>query len=327
MKKGILSLIMLITGSVAFSQVEKTILAEHFTNTRCGVCASKNPGFYQNLAGHPHVLHLAIHPSSPYSDCALHLENPTENDGRTNYYSVYGGTPRLVIQGEAQPFSIDFSSPETFDPYEGQTSPFSINIKEYRIGTDSIRAELTIKAVSGHGHESADIFLACAEDTVFYQAPNGENEHYDVFRKAFTSVEGNMLSLPPEGDSILMSYAIAVDSGWDPDRLYVIGVIQDSQTKEIIQAGKTSSVEYLSSILSAYEIQKNTLHPYPNPASSVITLGDVSGYVNIYSLDGRIVYRHDAGVRKNDLQIDITSLENGLYVIRNENSSGSFIKR
>ena len=75
------------------------MLVEHFTNTYCSVCASKNHGFYANLWRYPQVWHVAYHPSSPYAACPLSMANVPENDARTNYYGVYGGTPRLVIQG------------------------------------------------------------------------------------------------------------------------------------------------------------------------------------------------------------------------------------
>jgi len=80
------------------AQVQKNVVVEHFTNTRCGICASRNPGFFTNLNNNPDVIHLAIHPSSPYSSCVFNQHNSVDNDDRTNYYGIYGGTPRLVVQ-------------------------------------------------------------------------------------------------------------------------------------------------------------------------------------------------------------------------------------
>src|SRR5688572_14710898 len=87
-----------------FAQTPRQVIVEHFTNTRCSICASKNPGFYSLLHGsYPQVLHIAYHPSAPYSNCYFSLQNPTENNSRTNYYGVYGSTPRAVIQGNVIP--------------------------------------------------------------------------------------------------------------------------------------------------------------------------------------------------------------------------------
>jgi hypothetical protein len=48
-------------------QVAKKIIVEHFTNTKCSICASRNPGFHTNLSANPTVQSISIHPSSPYS--------------------------------------------------------------------------------------------------------------------------------------------------------------------------------------------------------------------------------------------------------------------
>ncbi len=70
------------------AQTELIVVVEHFTNTRCGICASRNPAFKENVANHPKVLSITIHPSRPYSSCELHKHNPGDNDSRTNYYDI-----------------------------------------------------------------------------------------------------------------------------------------------------------------------------------------------------------------------------------------------
>ena len=123
----------ILTALVAFNQcamaqVPKKVIVEHFTNTKCSVCASRNPGFYTNLNAQSGVIHLAIHPSSPYAACVLSMHNPVENDGRTNYYSIYGGTPRLVIQGTVISSSADYSMSSIFAPYLAQIILFQLQL-------------------------------------------------------------------------------------------------------------------------------------------------------------------------------------------------------
>lgn len=95
-------------SSSLFAQVPRNIIVEHFTNTKCSVCASRNPGFQTNLNAHPDVRQISIHPSSPYSTCLLSQQNTVDNDARTNYYGVYGGTPRLVINGTVISASVNY---------------------------------------------------------------------------------------------------------------------------------------------------------------------------------------------------------------------------
>jgi len=112
------------TANEMLAQVPKKIMVELFTNTRCGICSSKNPQFFTNLdnLNNPNIFHIAYHPSSPYSNCLFSMHNPSENDGRTNYYNNYGSTPKLVIQGEKVPGSTSFGSATMFDNYVDQMS-------------------------------------------------------------------------------------------------------------------------------------------------------------------------------------------------------------
>src|SRR5260221_7207968 len=95
-KLFIISLLSQFICQLSLAQVAKKIIVEHFTNTDCSICAALDPGFYANLNAHPGVLHLSIHPSAPYPNGLLYKQNATANDARTNYYGVYGSTPRLV---------------------------------------------------------------------------------------------------------------------------------------------------------------------------------------------------------------------------------------
>ena len=151
MKKLLIPFFTLVASiQIVSGQVPKKVVVEHFTNTKCSICASKNPGFYTNLNNQTGVIHVAFHPSSPYAACALSMHNPVENDGRTNYYSIYGSTPRLVIQGVVISSGANYSSPSIFTPYLGQTSPASIKIYQYKYGTDSIRSRVVIKTEAAH---------------------------------------------------------------------------------------------------------------------------------------------------------------------------------
>jgi len=149
------------------AQVEKKVIVEHFTNSRCSVCAGRNPAFFQNLDNHPDVLHIAIHPSSPYSNCLLNNNNPEENDARTNYYGIYGSTPKLVIQGENIAVNADYGSAEIFAPYLGQTSPISMNTNLILNSDNTVSAFVGFNAAIDNEIEGAELFLAIVEDTVF----------------------------------------------------------------------------------------------------------------------------------------------------------------
>ena len=158
------SIAILISCQLAFSQVPQKAVVEHFTNTNCGVCSSRNPGFYTNLNAQPNVLHLAVHPSAPYASCLLYQQNTVANNARTNYYGVFGSTPRLVINGNVISSSANYSSPAIFTPYLGLTSPASIRIVQEKFATDSIRSTIIVKTEAVNTLGALSLFVALAED-------------------------------------------------------------------------------------------------------------------------------------------------------------------
>lgn len=222
----------------ANAQVPKKVVVEHFTNTLCGICAFKNPAFFGNLAGNPDVLHLSVHPSSPYPTCILNLHQPSENDARVNYYGLYGSTPRFVINGDNISPAADLSSPSLFSPFTGQTSPVSLDIEQLNYGADSIVVTVTVNTVAANSLGSLRLFVALAEDTIFYAAPNGENEHLNVFRKALSAPEGLSLTLPPVGSSASYTFSAPVSPVWDLSRIFTMAILQEAGSKDLVQAEK-----------------------------------------------------------------------------------------
>lgn len=237
MRKLSLLLVMTCFGQLLFAQVPKKVIVEHFTNTLCSICKSRNPGFYNNLRNQTGVIHLAIHPSSPYKDCVFNKHNIAENDARTNYYNAYGGTPVLVIQGVKVSGSADYSSSAIFTSHLNKMSPASIRIVQTKFGNDSIRARIVIKTEATHSLGSLSLFVALAEDTIKYSSPNGETVHYDVFRKSLTGTSGVNVSLPATvGDSVVIIRSSPVHQAWNFAHVYTMAILQETTSKAVVQA-------------------------------------------------------------------------------------------
>ena len=92
----ILFFVLFYNNNDAEAQVPRKILVEHFTNTLCSFCASRNPGFYSNLNNQSDVIHLSIHSGTPYTQCLLYQQNASPSDARRFYYGITG-TPALAI--------------------------------------------------------------------------------------------------------------------------------------------------------------------------------------------------------------------------------------
>ena len=307
------------------AQVSKKVLVEHFTNTRCSICASRNPGFYSNLNSQPQVIHIAFHPSAPYTACLLNNYNVSENDSRTNYYGVYGSTPRLVINGVVIASSADYSSPSIFTPYSGQAAAFIIKMSQVRTGTDSIRVKITVIKQLTVSYNTATLFAGIFEDSIFYSAPNGETKHYDVFRNSYTGAQGTMITLPVNpGDSVTYVKTIKLSQTLNNGRIYSLAILQHSSTKELLQAEKTMTIAKQSGTgIQTSTIENIGFDLFPNPAQSKITVKSVSPELKHFVLLNSIGKELESHSFVSSFEIDLSVYPAGVYYIRVSNAENS----
>ena len=210
MKKNFPLAVLLLIASQIFSQSPRQIVIEHFTNTKCSICASRNPGFYAVLANYPQVIHIAYHPSAPYSQCYFSLQNPTENDGRTNFYNTYGSTPDYFLNGKQLPAANPAMNNTTLDTVLNQFSPVEVIATEEVIGTDSVKVRVVVKTTGATSLSTIKLFVAVAENPINYTGSNGESVHHDVFRKALTDIVGNLFALPALNDSVVYEFGYKI---------------------------------------------------------------------------------------------------------------------
>jgi hypothetical protein len=305
---------------LAFSltaQVEKKVIVEHFTNTRCGVCKAKNPGLFDVLADYPEVMHISYHPSSPYPNCELHQHNPSENDGRTNFYGVYGSTPRVVLQGDALGIQTPLVKPEQLDEQIGQQSDYSLTLVKTVVSGNTYKVTMTIKRVNGDTDEDIYVYAGLAEKLVNYNAPNGENVHHNVFRKVIYDGTQNLNN----DETVIIEREYSSHQDWDEEQIYAYAVIHNGETEETLQAG--NSLESPSFINNS-TIEKRRDLFYPNPATDLLNVR--SEYLNknfiltIYSQQGQVLRTFN-----NLSDINISDLPSGFYNARLSGEDGRII--
>ncbi len=246
------------------AQVERSVVVEHFTNTLCGICASKNPDFYALLDANPQVIHIAYHPSSPYAMCIFSQHNQPENDARTNFYGIYGGTPRAVLQGEVLSPSTPLVSQEQIDGKLGGLSDYSVLVIQQPAGNGEVSATITVKRLNGNGSENLVLYTALVERSVLYTAPNGEEDHRNVFRKVLQEYS---IALVNANDSVVLEKNYAPHPEWDKDEIIVVALLQDMSDKSILQAAVS---DVLTSVNDNGVIADLSAAIHPNPVSSLL---------------------------------------------------------
>jgi len=328
MKKIFNTLFLTLLAASTFAQVPRTIVVEHFTNTRCGVCSSRNPGFYTNLDAHAGILHMSVHPSSPYSSCVLNQHNSSENDDRTNYYGIYGGTPRLVIQGDVVPVSSNYGAATIFDAYENETTAFSLALyPAIRDVEDSLYLRVDIIKQSSSSLTEATLFAAAVEEVVDYSAPNGETEHHDVFRKSYFDTEGITVTLPTNvGDTLSYDATINVHADWDLSQIFGLAILQETSDKSVLQATSSEgmAVDTIETgiALGTIENVETDAVVFPNPFDErLIIEGSDITKLELLNVMGQTVWSNINP--SNRIEMNTSHLPAGQYVLRLENQLGA----
>lgn len=306
------------------AQVPKTIVVEHFTNSRCSVCASQNPSFYQILRNNPQVKHIAFHPTSPYVNCQLAQHNAVENDARTNYYGLYGSTPKLAIQGANISYNPNpYQNAALYSSYQGQTSAFSLKTSQQKT-TDSIYLRVVVRTEASHSLSTLRLYAGVAEDTVFFASPNGETIHHDVFRRSFFGPQGLIVTPAASvGDSVVLESKLRYHPVWNVNRIFSFALLQNATTRVLEQAGFTepSDNELITkgnTLLS--ETPCFVLFPNPSALSTVVRF-EREGYRRIQILSGLGNVLLSTSTMRAEIEIG-RNLPPGLYWVQVTTAAG-----
>lgn len=312
MKRNLLILSQILLLFFAGAQeVPKQILVEHFTNTFCGICAARNPTFYNTIDSYNKVVHLAFHPSAPYPTCPLNQHNMSENDARTNFYNIYGGTPRVVVNGTVIPASTNLITNATLDGVNNETTPFDIDISQFQVGNDSMYAEITISTVAPTNISDASLVVLLSEKELNFAAQNGEDIHYDVFRKF---LEITNITLPSNGASATYTFGSIIDQEWTPTEMTTTVILQETD-KNVLQSKQSDKLDFTTGI-SLTEILEEVL--YPNPAKDFLFINNESQLVErieIYSIIGSLIKKVTLENRVS-VKLRVSDYEEGSYIVR-----------
>lgn len=328
MKKTLLTLLALVSLSSGYSQqVPQAVVVEHFTNSHCGVCANRNPGMFNTLAGLPDVIHIAYYPSAPYSGCQINQMAKSENDARTNYYGIYGSTPRIVVQGAAVSPSANYSDANLYTQHQGQLTSFEMSMSAWQSSATTADITLKVKKVDTSSLTNVQLYGVLVQDTFYFTALNGENYHYDLLRTPIWDPSSEAISAPANvGDSTVMTKTVNIQSSWgDASSLYAVAILQQNN-KELIQATTSNNIQHPTSTSNISSSKKVNI--YPNPANSIITIQGITNYpleVAISDINGSILSKQV--ITSADQTINISSLNNGLYLINMTNEQETIIEK
>lgn len=316
--------LLLSPGLSAQQSAKKYVLIEHFTNSKCSVCANKNPAFY-NLIGQAQyaddIHHISIHPSFPYNTCVFYQANTTENTAWTNLYPGVQGTPTIVMNGAVQAPVTPLLTESKLQTFLNQTSPLYIQVNETSNGA-SRTAVIETKALGEIPPGNYKLFVAVAEKTINQQTPNGEAVHHDVFRKMLTAVAGDPFTAPAMGSSVEFTFDYTVSNTWNASEIYVLAFVKEVDTKDVLNSGtRFDPVLTDTEEASVFNVQIS-----PNPATDwarVSLAEDDANSVEVYAANGQriAIQLEDQG---SSISIPLQGFAPGLYYVKIKGIKGSY---
>ncbi len=244
MKKILLSGLLLLGVVLAYSQSQRLVLLEEFTQASCGPCALANPGIYSLLNSNPDkITSVWYHTNWPGYD-PMNLDNPVDVAARVSYYGVTY-VPFSVLDGNYYSGSATGWNINTVNARYAVPSPFDLDLQAVlNAAQDTIFLTMVAKATM----DVAGVLLAhnvVIEKNIHFASPpgtNGEKDFKNVMKKMLPGNSGATLPTPlVPGDYAILQYSWALENVYDISELAAVGFIQNKNSKEIHQSVNSST--------------------------------------------------------------------------------------
>lgn len=295
------------------AQAKRYIFLEHFTNSRCGVCASQNPGFFSRLQAYKNEYHhMTVHPPIPYSQCLLYQANPSDNSARANFYGIQG-TPTVVIHGLTKK-NANGVTEAVLNAELNKTSPLEIKVVETGSQTRSISVE--VKTIGMRPSGTYKLYVVALEKELNYASPNGEKLHYNVFRDFVSSVDGDDITLATTGSSVTKNFTASIQPSWVENQIYVLAWIQDVSSKEVLNSGTK-----FDGLTATQEFSADQFNIFPNPVKEQLNIQfkqslSTDRKLSISNLFGKELYSFQLKNGQNQFHLSVSDWNKGIYFVK-----------
>ncbi len=247
MKKLALLSLLITLVFTSYSQSQRMVMLEHFTQASCGPCATANPTIHTTLMNNQDIMtSINFHTSWPGYD-PMYLHNPTDPSARVSYYNI-NAVPHSVIDGNIfSGYPIPGWTNMVLVNQRAQVpSPFTLSVNQhFSADNDSLYVTMLVAATDTcTGPISA--FMGVIEKYIHFNSPpgsNGEKDFYNVLKKMLPTKSGVALPTPLyTGDYVILESAWELANVYNNDQLSVVSYIQNPTSKEIHQAANLMTV-------------------------------------------------------------------------------------
>jgi len=219
------------------AQVPKNlVLVEKFSGVNCGACPEAVHQIHDLIDNQNAQIAVISYQTGYYS---IPEYNNSDSQGRHTYYaSDITGYPTTIFGGEHIP--IFNNSQQYLDHYNNEMaelSPVSLTLSFTDNGNGNISLNSTITEESAAG-SNLKLMIAITETNID-QNWLTESVLYDVNRKMLANYNGTSFDFM-SSSSVIISESFTMDPSWDRDYLSAVVFVQNSVTKEVLQAAKIS---------------------------------------------------------------------------------------
>lgn len=322
-------LVFLLVGEISAQTAKKYVHLEHFTNTRCVLCSSRNPTFFNTIENYEDLVHhVAVHPRVPYSGCVLYQANTADNEARRVFHGVVS-TPNVYMDGTKVSQGSTLISASQLDDAKDKTTSVGIDISASVSNAEQI-GTITVHTTGSVPTGNFRIFIAALEKTVNYNAPNGESVHHNVLRKFISSNEGDIFSLAASGGAIEIPYTLTYESTWEASEMFVMAWIQDTDSKIVLNSGSQFDPPVNTGASSTVEVNQLDFKVLPNPVVDQLNLQfdqPMTGVIKVQNLAGQEVVNKEIEKNSFSTSLNISDLQNGVYILRIESIEGIGVRK
>ena len=308
--------------NVSINQRSKSVLYEQFTNLS-DIFSNEANNQLDSVVRLDSVDACIIqyHTSFPGTD-SLNSENKADPGARVEYYGI-GSVPVCYLDGSANIYDFVSSKPTINDLNITSlaNSLFDINLSVD--GSNGIiQGNVNISSANNLTSQNISLFIAVVED-IQVQSEHNIISFNNVLRKFISSNIGNPLQADWTQNQITsIPYSWTPGSRYKISNLKIIAFIQDQYTREVYQAVELPVAPYDGINTPLYEENNLSVKLYPNPVSNIATIAFSSAIPNnnykiqLTDIQGKEVKDFNLAEGTSLVEIDVTDLPDGLYIIR-----------
>ncbi|MCS7176446.1 MAG: choice-of-anchor D domain-containing protein [Candidatus Kapabacteria bacterium] len=276
---------------------KRYVLIEEFTSATCPPCVQASEKLNAMVRVDRGLISIRYHMNWPAPGDPFNVANPTENQARRQYYGV-NSIPFAAVMGTWTGHPVTSAFDDAVRQQQSRPVRLQITVIESRQNAPNISVTVRIRNVgsqslslSGHVLHTAVVNrrVDLPDLPQRLQNSNGETVFYDAMMKMLPSASGTALSgsIAPGQEQSFGPFVYQLGTGelWPPGQDYVIAFVQNSSTREIIDAGTNleEKLAYVTVQLTAPTPQFSYI-PRSTTVTRTVTLRNTSSQAYSFRL-------------------------------------------